>query len=117
RFPRLIIGSISGFGNCGPEAGDAGLDLVVQARSGLMAANGRVIDGRPAAIDSNSTVDSMAGMTLAFGIASALLRRERTGTGGVVTTSLLQAAMNMSSSGLCRAVDRDQEEHARLLQQ
>jgi crotonobetainyl-CoA:carnitine CoA-transferase CaiB-like acyl-CoA transferase len=82
-----------------------------------MAANGRVVDGRPAAIDSNSTVDSMAGMTLAFGISAALLRRERTGTGGVVTTSLLQAAMNMSSSGLCRAVDRDKEEHRKLLEQ
>jgi crotonobetainyl-CoA:carnitine CoA-transferase CaiB-like acyl-CoA transferase len=117
RFPRLIIGSVSGFGTAGPEAGDAGLDLVVQARSGLMAANGRVIDGRPAAIDSNSTVDSMAGMTLAFGVSAALLRRERTGLGGVVTTSLLQAAMNMSSSGLCRAVDRDAQEHAKLLEQ
>lgn len=117
RFPRLIIGSVTGFGNNGPEAGDAGMDLVVQARSGLMAANGRVVNGRPAAIDSNSTVDSMAGMTLAFGISAALLRRERTGTGGVVTTSLLQAAMNMSSYRLCRAVDRDAQEHARLLDQ
>lgn len=117
RFPRLIIGSVSGFGNAGPEANDAGMDLVVQARSGLMAANGRVVNGRPAAIDSNSTVDSMAGMTLAFGISAALLRRERTGAGGVVNTSLLQAAMGMSSYGLCRAVDRDAKEHRKLLDQ
>ena len=88
---------MSGFGNKGPEAGDAGMDLVVQARSGLMAANGRMIEGRPAAGDPVSA-DFMCAMTLAFGVSSALLRRERTGMGGVIDTSLLQAAMSLTSS-------------------
>jgi crotonobetainyl-CoA:carnitine CoA-transferase CaiB-like acyl-CoA transferase len=117
RFPRLIIGSLSGFGTGGPEAGNAGLDLVVQARSGLMVANGRVIDGRPVSIDVAASVDTMGAMTLAFGVSAALLRREQTGEGGVITTSLLQAAMHMSGSVFCRAVERDGAEHAKLLEQ
>ncbi|HEY6642460.1 MAG TPA: CoA transferase [Povalibacter sp.] len=115
RYPRLIIGSVSGYGNAGPEASNVGQDVVVQARSGLMAANGRIIDGRPAACETAS-VDTMAGVTLAFGILSALLRRERTGAGGIIETSLLQAAMSMSSTQLAKA-DRDAVEHAKMLEQ
>jgi crotonobetainyl-CoA:carnitine CoA-transferase CaiB-like acyl-CoA transferase len=46
-YPRLIVGSVTGFGTRGPDAGLAGMDLVLQARSGLMASNGRVKDGVP----------------------------------------------------------------------
>jgi len=105
-FPRLIIGSVSAFGLHGEEADLAGMDLVVQARSGLMAANGRVIDGRPAAGDPVSA-DVMCAMTLAFGISSALLRRERTGEGGTVDTSLMQAAMTLANNQLVRSEEKD----------
>ncbi|MBM3221514.1 MAG: hypothetical protein FJZ38_23065 [Candidatus Rokubacteria bacterium] len=47
RYPRLIVGSVTGFGTRGPDAMLAGMDLVLQARSGLMASNGRVRDGVP----------------------------------------------------------------------
>ena len=114
RFPQLVVGSVSGFGKFGPESADAGMDLVVQARSGLMAANGRVIDGRPAAGDPVSA-DLMCAMTLAFGISSALLRRERTGVGGIVDTSLLQAAMALTSNQTVRSEDHDQARHQALL--
>ncbi|HEY6642467.1 CoA transferase [Povalibacter sp.] len=120
RFPRLIIGSVSGYGNAGPEASSVGQDIVLQARSGLMAANGRMIDGRPAACDSAS-VDTMGAVTLAFGVSSALLRRERTGLGGVIETSLLQAAVSMASTStsaqLTRLDERDAVERAQMLEQ
>src|SRR2546428_8625710 len=45
RFPQLIVGNVSAFGHRGPDAGLAGMDLVVQARSGLMAATGKVVNG------------------------------------------------------------------------
>src|ERR1041384_5087683 len=48
RYPRLIVGNVSAFGHRGPDAGLAGMDLVVQARSGLMAATGKIVDGVPA---------------------------------------------------------------------
>ena len=47
RYPRLIVGNVTAFGPRGPDAMLAGMDLVVQARSGLMAANGRLRDGAP----------------------------------------------------------------------
>ena len=106
RFPRLIVGSVSAFGSRGPEAGRAGMDIVVQARSGLMAANGRIVDGQPATGDPVSA-DYMSAMTLAFGVSAALLRRERTGRGGRVDTSLLQSAMTLANNQLIRVESED----------
>lgn len=114
RFPRLISGNVTAFGKRGPEAALAGMDTVVQARTGLMAANGRVIDGRPAPGDPVSA-DYMAAMSLAFGIAAALLRRERTGKGGSVDVSLMQAAMTLANSQLTRSEAEDAEAHAEAL--
>jgi crotonobetainyl-CoA:carnitine CoA-transferase CaiB-like acyl-CoA transferase len=115
RYPRLVVGSVSGYGSTGPESGNVGQDVVLQARSGLMASNGRMIDGRPAACDT-VTVDTMGAMTLAFGVSSALLRRERTGKGGVIETSLLLAAMTVASTDLARSSTGDAIEHQKKLE-
>ena len=114
RFPRLVCGTVTAFGKRGPEAELAGMDTVVQARTGLMAANGRVIDGRPAPGDPVSA-DYMCAMSLAFGIAAALLRRERTGRGGSVDVSLMQAAMTLANSQLTRSETEDASAHAQAL--
>ena len=114
RFPRLIIGSVTAFGDRGPDAGFAGMDIVVQARTGLMAACGRVVDGRPAAGEA-PVADYMCAMTLAFGISSALLRRERTGRGGIVDTSLMQAAMTLANNQLIRSERADAPRHEGVL--
>ena len=106
RFPRLVSGTVTAFGRRGPEASLAGMDTVVQARTGLMAANGRVDGGRPAPGDPVSA-DYMCAMSLAFGISAALLRRERTGVGGSVNASLMQAAMTLENSQLTRSEDED----------
>ncbi|MCZ6886971.1 MAG: CoA transferase [Gammaproteobacteria bacterium] len=110
RFPRLIIGTVTAFGSKGPDAAHAGMDIVVQARSGLMAANGRIVDGRPAPGDPVSA-DYMCAMSMAFGVASALLRRERTGKGGTVDTSLMQAAMTLANNQLIRSEGHDAQAH------
>jgi len=47
RFPRLVVGNMSAFGTRGPDASLAGMDMVVQARSGLMVTNGRMKDNLP----------------------------------------------------------------------
>ena len=114
RFPRLVSGSVTAFGKRGPEADLAGMDIVVQARTGLMAANGRMVDGRPAPGDPVSA-DYMCAMSLAFGIASALLRRERTGVGGAVDVSLMQAAMTLANNQLIRSEREDAAAHADFL--
>ena len=115
RFPRLVSGTVTAFGRRGPEAALAGMDTVVQARTGLMAANGRVDGGRPAPGDPVSA-DYMCAMSLAFGISAALLRRERTGVGGSVNASLMQAAMTLENSQLTRSEDEDTPQHAEVLQ-
>src|SRR5262249_31479084 len=91
RHPRLIVGTVTAFGARGPDAALAGMDMVVQARSGLMVTGGRTKDGLPTTGES-PIADYMAAALLAFGVASALYRRERTGRGSRVDTSLLIAA-------------------------
>ena len=111
RHPRLIVGNVTAFGEKGPDAGLAGMDLVVQARSGLMAMNGGMRDGRPVA-EGSPISDYMAAALLAFGVSSALLRRERTGSGGKVDVALLMAALVMQNNLIARLDRFDAEPHA-----
>lgn len=111
RYPRIVVGNVSAFGHRGPDAGLAGMDLVVQARSGLMAATGRVQDGVPQAADP-PVADYMCAMTLAFGVAAALLRRARTGQGGEVDASLLMAALVLQNNSMIRVESVDGPVHA-----
>ena len=108
KHPRLIIGSVTAFGRRGPDAHLAGMDIVVQARSGLMVANGRSREGRPVSGDPVSA-DYMCAMSLAFGIASALLRRNATGEGGEVHATLMQAAMTLNNTQMLRVAGTDTE--------
>jgi crotonobetainyl-CoA:carnitine CoA-transferase CaiB-like acyl-CoA transferase len=114
RHPRLVVGNVSAFGRRGPDATLAGMDVVVQARSGLMAAGGRVQNGVPAAGDA-PVADYACALMLAFGIASALLRRERTGRGGEVDVSLLMAALVVQNNSMVRVESADGPDHAAAL--
>ena len=106
RYPRLVIGSVTAFGRRGPDAKLGGMDIVVQARSGLMVANGRTTDGRPASGDPVAA-DYMCSMSMAFGVASALLRRTVTGEGAEVHGSLMQAAMTLNNNQMMRVESTD----------
>jgi len=91
--PRLIYGSISGFGQTGPYSERPGYDQIAQGMGGLMsitglAGQGPVRVGIPVA-------DLTAGMFLAQGILVALIERETSGRGQWVHTSLLQAMVTM----------------------
>jgi CoA:oxalate CoA-transferase len=111
RHPRVIVGNVTAFGARGPDAALAGMDLVVQARSGLMVTGGRVKDGLPTTGES-PIADYMAATLLAFGIASALYRRERTGRGGRVDTSLLLASLALQNNLMVRVDALDAARHA-----
>jgi crotonobetainyl-CoA:carnitine CoA-transferase CaiB-like acyl-CoA transferase len=91
--PRLVYGSISGFGQKGPYRNRPGLDQVVQGMGGLMSITGAPGQGPVRA--GIAVSDSSAGIYCAFGILLALLQRERTGQGQWVHTSLLQALIAM----------------------
>jgi len=113
RFPRLVVGNVSAFGRRGPAAQLAGMDLVVQARSGLLAAGGGVSNGVPTGGE-NPIVDYTCAMTLAFGIASALLRRASTGRGGAVDASLLMSSLTLQNNNMVRIDMADATTHATL---
>jgi crotonobetainyl-CoA:carnitine CoA-transferase CaiB-like acyl-CoA transferase len=107
QHPRLVVGNVSAFGARGPDAKLAGMDLVVQARSGFMAAVHGANDGLPGRGDNPPVADYMCAMTLSFGIASALLRRERTGRGGEVDVHLLMAALCVQNNSFVRVESVD----------
>ena len=91
--PRIVYGSISGFGQDGPYAGRAGVDQIAQGMGGLMSITGHPGQG-PVRVGI-AINDTSAGLLLANGIALALLARERTGEGQWVHTSLLEAQIFM----------------------
>jgi crotonobetainyl-CoA:carnitine CoA-transferase CaiB-like acyl-CoA transferase len=94
RNKRLILASISGFGQTGPYSGRGGFDLITQAMSGLMSTNGPA-DGPPHRLPI-AISDVTAGMFLAFGVLAAVEARHRTGEGQHVETSLLEAATSLA---------------------
>jgi formyl-CoA transferase len=91
--PRLVYGSISGFGQSGPYAGRPGLDQIAQGLSGLMTVNGE--PGRGPLRVGLPVADLTAGFMLAHGILAALVERDRSGKGQWVHTSLLQANIRL----------------------
>jgi len=90
--PRIILASISGFGQSGPYADRPGVDQVVQGSCGLMSVTGE--PGRGPMRVGIAVSDTAAGMFLGQGILLALLHREHTGEGQWVHTSLLEAMLN-----------------------
>ena len=91
RNPRIIYMSVNGFGNRGPEHNQPGFDPLLQARSGVMAAQGGH-HAHPVYLTC-AICDYGAAMLSAFGCVLALRARERTGRGQFCETSLLQSSM------------------------
>ena len=91
--PRIVYGSISGFGQDGPYEGRAGVDQIAQGMGGLMSITG--LPGQGPVRVGIAINDTSAGLLLANGIVLALLTRERTGEGQWVHTSLLEAQIFM----------------------
>ncbi len=87
--PRLVVTSISGFGQTGPLARRALFDAIAQAASGLMSLTGEP-DAKPT-LTGAYIADYVAGLYGAFGTLAALLARERTGAGQVVDVASLDA--------------------------
>src|SRR2546430_13383038 len=91
--PRIVYGSISGFGQDGPYGGRPGVDQIAQGMGGLMAITGLAGQG-PVRVGI-AINDTSAGILLANGIVLALLERERSGQGQWVHPSLIEAQLFM----------------------
>ena len=92
--PRIIVGRIKGFGLSGPYSEFRSFDTIGQAVGGMFALTGPV-GGEPLRAGP-SIADSGSGLACAFGIASALVQRARTGKGQVVEVSMQEAIMNLT---------------------
>src|SRR4029077_755813 len=93
RNPRLVYGSISGFGQDGPYAERGGVDQIAQGMGGLMSVTG--LPGTEPTRVGIPVADLAAGLYLAIGVLVALHERERTGCGRWVQTSLLESMIAM----------------------
>ncbi|MDN3986938.1 CaiB/BaiF CoA transferase family protein [Zwartia vadi] len=91
--PRIILASISGFGQEGPYASRPGFDQIMQGMGGLMSVTG--IPGQGPVRAGLAVADMSAGLYAGIGILTALLERERSGKGQWVHASLLHAQIAM----------------------
>ena len=105
--PRIVMGSIKGFGSSGPYADFKAYENVAQAMGGAMSTTG-VPDGPPF-VTGAQIGDSGTGLHLAIGLLAALRQSEKTGQGQYVEVAMMDGVMN-----LCRVKWRD---HQRLTRQ
>jgi formyl-CoA transferase len=105
--PRVVMGSIKGFGSSGAYADFKAYENVAQAMGGAMSTTGS-IDGPPY-VTGAQIGDTGTGLHLAIGLLAALRQRDRTGLGQYVEVAMMDGVMN-----LCRVKWRD---HQRLTRQ
>jgi CoA:oxalate CoA-transferase len=100
--PRLVVASITGFGQNGPLRSLPAYDLIVQAMSGLMAATGPA--GGGGMRSAVSLGDLVPGLYAALGVVAALYERERTGRGRHVDVAMLDGLLSLLESVAMRAL-------------
>ncbi|KQR94066.1 MAG: CoA transferase [Microbacterium ginsengisoli] len=96
--PSIVYVSISGYGETGPYATRPGQDLLVQAMSGAMLSAGRA--GEPPSPAGQYLADAVTASTAFEGVLAALLHRERTGEGQLVTVNMLDALTTLQMQEL-----------------
>jgi itaconate CoA-transferase len=100
RFPSVIAGCVSGYGEGGPRSADKAYDLAIQAEAGVFDVTG---NGDQRSKVGLSIADIAAGMYLFSGVLAALYRRERTGEGATVKVSMLEALAEWMQAPLLNA--------------
>lgn len=92
--PRVVYASGSGWGQDGPLAPLPGLDIMAQARSGIMSITGTP-GGEPVKVGV-PLCDLVCGLYLALGVTAALRERDRTGAGQAIDVSLFEAGVSLA---------------------
>ncbi|MBX9296626.1 CaiB/BaiF CoA transferase family protein [Chromobacterium piscinae] len=108
--PRIVYGSISGFGQTGPYRTRPAVDQTIQGMSGLMSVTG--FPGQPPVRAGAAVADISAGMVLSQGVLMALYHREKTGEGQWVHTSLLESLVSMLDFQVVRYLDSGESPRA-----
>lgn len=116
--PKIVYVSISGYGEDGPYRDRPGQDLLVQAMSGAMLSHGRAGDAPAPA--GQYLADAVTASTAFEGVLAALLHRERTGEGQLVTVNMLDAVTTLQMQELSvftvggKPQQRSEEPHAHV---
>ena len=92
--PTVVYASASGFGQDGPLARHPGLDIMAQARGGLMSITGHP-DGTPAKVGV-PVCDLVSGLYVALAVTAAIRERDRTGEGQYVDVALLESGVSLA---------------------
>ena len=100
RNPRLIVCSVSGFGQTGPYAQRPALDIIVQGMGGMLSITGEPGGGpvRPGA----SIGDITAALFATIAVQAALLERERSGEGQYIDVSMLDCQVAIMENAFMR---------------
>lgn len=113
--PKLIYCDNTAFGRKGPHGYRPGYDLIIQAMSGLLAADNKVVDGVPQQITATAVADYTTGVAIAWGVSAALFSRERTGVGQKIDTTLLSTSL-LIQGGFTELEDHGKEEKDELVE-
>lgn len=95
--PGLVYASLTGYGQKGPLADWAGHDLNYQAVAGMLAAQGRRADGRPALPGATVADSAGGGMHAALSICAALVARASTGRGATLDVAATDGCLELTS--------------------
>lgn len=94
--PGIVYGSVVGFGSQGPDRDRGGLDLLLQAESGMMNLSGPA--GGPPTKAGFQLIDTAAGLALAQAVVAALYKKARTGRGSKIEVRLLDTALYLQAA-------------------
>ena len=113
--PKLIYCDNTAFGRQGPHGYRPGYDLIIQAMSGLLAADNKVVDGVPQQVTATAVADYTTGVAIAWGVSAALFSRERTGKGQKIDTTLLSTSL-LIQGGFMEMEEHGKEEKDELVE-
>ncbi|WP_372504352.1 CaiB/BaiF CoA transferase family protein [Streptomyces murinus] len=91
--PRLVLARVTAFGQFGPYAHRPGFGTLAEAMSGFAALTGE--PDAPPVLPPFGLADSVAGLTTAYAVLTALAARERTGTGQVVDMAIIEPILSV----------------------
>lgn len=102
RFPKLVICSLTGYGQTGPLASQPGHDLNYIARSGIFGHQGK--EALPPDVPGFQTADISGGMWSVIGILAALMERQRSGEGAWVDIAMSEGTLPFNLIGLAASM-------------
>ena len=113
--PKIIYCDNTAFGRRGPHGYRPGYDLIVQAMSGLLAADNKVVDGVPQQVTATAVADYTTGVAIAWGVSAALFSREKTGKGQKIDPTLLSTSL-LIQGGFMELEDHGKDEKDELVE-